>query len=54
MAVPRDINNKIISLLDIDTRRSLNIYTRLNISEDLSLLYDFAKLKMILDEKMML
>ena len=33
---PKDINNKIISLLDIDTRRTLNIYTKLKIPQELS------------------
>ena len=33
---PKDINNKITSLLDIDTRRTLNIYTKLKIPQELS------------------
>lgn len=34
---PRDINNYIVSKLDIDTRRLLGIYTKLEIPEQLSI-----------------
>lgn len=33
--LPREILNKIISFLDIDTRRSLGIYTKLKIPENI-------------------
>lgn len=46
--LPRDVTNKIIAKLDIDSRRSLGIYTRLSIPQKLiELLEAIPKLRRV-------
>lgn len=35
MEFPRDVHNRIVSKLDIDTRRSLDIYVKLKVPQEL-------------------